>query len=180
MIAHRSGWRSVHPECGARGILWVVGSELVPSQAREPGRSVLGTSAGGLAVSFGRRLAVLAASAVVVAVILLMVHDFVDPGVFVLMVVAGALLVYIIQPIAVAWEGTRQRRRMAPTPPGAESLIGDVAVVIEAIDPVGMVKIHGETWRARSQPGEVLKKGERVVVVSCRELELVVRRKHLS
>jgi membrane-bound ClpP family serine protease len=131
-------------------------------------------------VSFGRRLAVLAASCVVVAGILLLFHDFVGREVFVLMVVAGAMLVYIIQPITVAWERSRQQRRIAPTPPGAESLIGDVAVVIESIDPVGRVKIHGETWRARSKPGEVLQPGERAVVVSCRELELVVRREHPS
>ncbi|MBW1682173.1 MAG: nodulation protein NfeD [Deltaproteobacteria bacterium] len=57
---------------------------------------------------------------------------------------------------------------------GMEGLIGEVGSVEEAIDPEGLVFVHGEYWRARSR--EKLEKGARVVVEDMDGLVLRVRK----
>jgi membrane-bound serine protease (ClpP class) len=43
-------------------------------------------------------------------------------------------------------------RRVRPQT-GEEELVGDVAVVRQALDPEGLVFVHGELWRARVTSG---------------------------
>ncbi len=53
-------------------------------------------------------------------------------------------------------------QRSKPTT-GHEGMVGEAGVVYKAINPVGIVQIHGEFWTARSD--EKLKKGTRVKVI---------------
>ena len=72
--------------------------------------------------------------------------------------------------IAKAW--AIQRR---PPVTGMEGLIGQVAVVRQALEPEGMVLVEGELWRAETDSGPI-PVGERVVVISHKGYELKVRR----
>jgi membrane protein implicated in regulation of membrane protease activity len=62
------------------------------------------------------------------------------------------------------------RRRRAVT--GAEGLIGQSAVVVEACRPDGRVRVLGELWRAHCPAGADV--GEHVRVVSVQDLTLEV------
>ena len=53
-----------------------------------------------------------------------------------------------------------QLRRTKPRT-GQDELVGDVGVVRQALDPTGLVFVHGELWRARTN-GEPIAVGERV------------------
>jgi membrane-bound serine protease (ClpP class) len=53
--------------------------------------------------------------------------------------------------------------RRAPVVTGQSELIGQVGVVRQALDPEGLVFVHGELWRARTS-GEVVPPGEAVRV----------------
>ena len=57
---------------------------------------------------------------------------------------------------------------------GADSLPGEIGVVIEAVDPEGLMFVHGETWRAFSK--EKLDKGEKAEVVTVKGLLLEVKK----
>jgi membrane-bound serine protease (ClpP class) len=96
--------------------------------------------------------------------------------------VLGSLLLFepagdayqVSWPVAVAIAGTFvllfgvamtkvvQARRRTPTT-GREELIGQVGVVRRALDPDGLVFVHGELWQARTT-GEPIPVGERVSV----------------
>ncbi len=68
-----------------------------------------------------------------------------------------------------------QARRRTPTT-GREELLGQVGVVRRALDPDGLVFVHGELWRARTS-GEPLLVGEHVFVEGIEDgLVLNVRR----
>src|SRR5918995_1496833 len=68
-----------------------------------------------------------------------------------------------------------QARRRIPTT-GQEELVGQVGVVRKALDPNGLVFVHGELWRARTS-GEPLAVGEQVRVEGIEDgLILEVRR----
>ncbi len=60
---------------------------------------------------------------------------------------------------------------------GAESLIGKSAIVKKDLTPNGVVSVEGIQWRARSEDGSTIRKGEKAEVVSREELVLVVRAK---
>jgi membrane-bound serine protease (ClpP class) len=45
--------------------------------------------------------------------------------------------------------------RRASVVTGQEELIGQVGVVRQALDPEGLVFVHGELWRARTEGGTV-------------------------
>jgi len=68
----------------------------------------------------------------------------------------------------------RDRRRKVQT--GKEEMVGEVGKVVQELNPEGMVKIHGELWKAESRKGEPIKPGEKVRVVGMRGLTLVVER----
>ncbi len=58
---------------------------------------------------------------------------------------------------------------------GVEGMIGLPGVSIEALDPIGQVRIKGEIWNAESINGTI-KRGEIVVVEKVKNLNLVVKR----
>ena len=57
---------------------------------------------------------------------------------------------------------------------GSEGLLGEIGVVEEAVDPEGLIFVHGEYWRAHSD--ENLDPGDKVEVVGIKGLELKVKR----
>jgi membrane protein implicated in regulation of membrane protease activity len=60
---------------------------------------------------------------------------------------------------------------------GADRFIGEECIVLEAIDNAnntGRVRMDKEEWRANSADGQVIPKGERVVVTSIKGTHLVV------
>lgn len=68
----------------------------------------------------------------------------------------------------------KTRRRKPAT--GASAIIGEIATVLETLKPSGQVKIHGEIWKAISEDGQTIKKGEMVKVTSIEGLTLYVKR----
>lgn len=68
----------------------------------------------------------------------------------------------------------RSRRR--PVTTGKEGMIGQVAMVTEALTPTGQVKLQGEIWAAKNflAPGEVIEAGQRVRVMAVKGLTLYV------
>lgn len=58
---------------------------------------------------------------------------------------------------------------------GAEGMTGRKAVVVEDLDPEGMVRCHGEIWRARGVGGARFFKGAEVLVSEMDGFTLVVR-----
>jgi membrane-bound serine protease (ClpP class) len=59
---------------------------------------------------------------------------------------------------------------------GAERLVGEIAVVCDALAPCGQVRLRGELWRACVDEGEHAPIGARVRVIGGRGLTLSVRR----
>ncbi|AEH24318.1 NfeD family protein [Pyrococcus yayanosii] len=66
----------------------------------------------------------------------------------------------------------RAHRRKAKT--GKEEMTGLTGIVIEPLNPEGMVKVRGELWRARSRDGKKIDVGEKVKVVDMEGLTLIV------
>ena len=86
-------------------------------------------------------------------------------------VVAAGVVVEAVD--SAFWFRWSRRRRAAV---GAEALVGTLAEVVEAVDPVGRVKVNGELWNARAStavdtPPEA---GEQVRIVAIDGLTLVV------
>ncbi len=74
--------------------------------------------------------------------------------------------------VAIAFLAFRAYRR---TPKGGmEGLLGEIGVVEERIDPVGLIFAHGEHWKATSE--EVAEEGEKVRIIGSRGLELIVKK----
>ena len=65
------------------------------------------------------------------------------------------------------WQATHRQRYLKPVT-GQEELVGQVGVVRKALDPAGLVFIHGELWQARSDD-EPIGIGNEVVVESIDE-----------
>lgn len=59
---------------------------------------------------------------------------------------------------------------------GREELVGQVGKVVEELDPEGVVKLHGELWKAESRDGSRIQVGDRIRVVEVRGLTLIVER----
>ena len=82
-----------------------------------------------------------------------------------------AILVGISIEVGESWFWIRfTRRRRAVT--GAEGLIGQEAVVVEACRPDGRVRVNGELWRARCARGAGVGEHVRVVRVEALTLEV--------
>jgi membrane-bound serine protease (ClpP class) len=65
-----------------------------------------------------------------------------------------------------------RRMRGVKVVTGVENLVGAVGRTVEALDPNGHVRVHGELWQAHStRPAEV---GEQVRVLAVEGLELEV------
>lgn len=59
---------------------------------------------------------------------------------------------------------------------GMEGMAGETGKAEEALNPGGQVSVHGELWEAESVEGRI-RKGDKIVVVSCEGLRLKVRKK---
>jgi membrane protein implicated in regulation of membrane protease activity len=85
----------------------------------------------------------------------------------VLLVLAAALVEAAEVWFWIWW--TRRRTSVV----GSEALVGSVAVATTPLDPRGQVRVVGELWQARSEPGAGA--GERVVIRAVEpDLTLVV------
>jgi membrane-bound serine protease (ClpP class) len=74
--------------------------------------------------------------------------------------------------VGIAFLAFRAYRR---TPKGGmEGLLGEIGVVEERIDPIGLIFAHGEHWKATSE--EVAEEGEKVRIIGSRGLELIVKK----
>jgi membrane protein implicated in regulation of membrane protease activity len=100
---------------------------------------------------------------IVVALVLL----FVLPGPWSWIAFVGVTLLWLVE--LYGWNRTvRHRRRVV----GAETLIGERAVVTAPCRPLGQVRLRGETWEARCEAGAAT--GATVRVIGRDELTLVV------
>ncbi len=102
-----------------------------------------------------------------------------------LIVISILLLVFVLSPAlgialvvaAVAlevlelalWQRWLRRRRVET---GAEGMVGEAGVVVEACDPSGTVRVRGEIWKARCELGAAI--GEAVRVSGVEGLTLAV------
>ena len=59
---------------------------------------------------------------------------------------------------------------------GPESMIGKQGIVIEPLNPEGLIEVEGELWKAVSKNGRQINPGERVRVADHIGLTLVVER----
>jgi membrane protein implicated in regulation of membrane protease activity len=81
-------------------------------------------------------------------------------------VVAGGLI--DVAETAALWYWSRRRRAVT----GAEALVGEKAVVVSPLRPVGQVRVAGELWAARSESGADV--GNEVIVRRVDGLTLLV------
>jgi membrane-bound serine protease (ClpP class) len=56
---------------------------------------------------------------------------------------------------------------------GIEGMTGSIGETLETLDPVGRVRVHGESWNAESLSGSI-NKGEKVLVKEIKNLKLYV------
>ena len=77
---------------------------------------------------------------------------------------------------------SKKRQAIRHTPTNADSVIGDVAVVVEPIDNLlykGQVKVNGQIWSAcSSDENEKYQKDEIVKVVAIEGVKLVVKKEN--
>jgi membrane-bound serine protease (ClpP class) len=67
--------------------------------------------------------------------------------------------------------GLRAQRAKPST--GAEGMIGEIGETISELNPFGRVRIHGETWNAKTL-GEIIQAGEKIRVTAIQNLTLQV------
>jgi membrane-bound serine protease (ClpP class) len=65
------------------------------------------------------------------------------------------------------------RGQMIKPVSGVEGMIGAVGETLDVLQPVGMIRIHGELWRAESG-GEMIAGGQKVRVTAVKNLTLLV------
>jgi membrane-bound serine protease (ClpP class) len=118
--------------------------------------------------------ALTAAGAAAFVVGSLMLFDPAGPAYQVSWEVAVAIAVTLALFVGLVVTKVWQARRRRPTT-GREELVGETAVVRRALDPVGMVFVHGELWQARTA-GERVEVGARVRVDAMDGLVLEVSR----
>ena len=76
--------------------------------------------------------------------------------------VASAVCVFCVRPFVVKYVHPGHDNRVS----NADALIGRTGTVIEPITPAkaGYVKVDGDEWRAVTDDGEIIPKGEEVVI----------------
>jgi membrane protein implicated in regulation of membrane protease activity len=76
--------------------------------------------------------------------------------------VASAVCVFCVRPFVVRYVHPGHDNRVS----NADALIGRTGTVIEPITPekAGYVKVDGDEWRAVTDDGEIIPKGEEVVI----------------
>jgi membrane-bound serine protease (ClpP class) len=70
--------------------------------------------------------------------------------------------------------GIKAQRRKATT--GKEGLINETGETITDLSPDGMIRIHGEIWKAESVEGTI-KNGIKIIVTGISDLKLLVKQK---
>lgn len=70
----------------------------------------------------------------------------------------------------------RENRRAKSAEPyvGQVNLVGELGVVVTALDPRGTIRVRGESWSAASDSGEPIQQGEQVIVSDVEGLTLKV------
>jgi len=58
---------------------------------------------------------------------------------------------------------------------GEAGITGETAVVCQDLNPQGLVKVYGEIWKAVSEDGKKIKKGQEVKIISLKGLTLMVK-----
>ena len=88
--------------------------------------------------------------------------------------VASAVCVFCVRPFIMKFVHTRGDRVS-----NADALIGRTGTVIEPITPekAGYVKVDGDEWRAVTGNGEILTKGEKVVITKRDSIIVTVTKK---
>ena len=71
--------------------------------------------------------------------------------------------------------GAGLRAQKAKPVTGLEGFIGEEGIVLQALDPLGSVRVHGEIWEAESLSGRI-EKGQKIRVVSMKNFRLTVER----
>ena len=90
--------------------------------------------------------------------------------------VVSILLFILTRPIAIKYFN-RDREKT-----NADGLIGQVAIVTEAIDAIqstGVVVINGMEWSAKASDGQVIEEGAQVMVESIQGVKLIVKNKEM-
>jgi membrane protein implicated in regulation of membrane protease activity len=100
---------------------------------------------------------------IIVAVVLLLLL----PGPWNIVAFIVVALLWLVE--LYGWNRTVRRRRRVV---GAQTLIGDTAVVTTPCRPLGQVRLRGETWEARCERGAG--EGETVRVIGRDKLTLIV------
>ena len=85
---------------------------------------------------------------------------------------SSIVLVIITRPLYKKYLAVRH------VPTNVDMLIGETAIVLTDIDndkSVGEVKVRGQVWSARSQSGERIKSGRKVIVTEIKGVKLIVK-----
>jgi membrane-bound serine protease (ClpP class) len=97
----------------------------------------------------------------------LMLFDPAGPGyqvsLWVALAIAGSIFACIVFAVTKIFQARRR-----PVATGKDELVGQIGVVRQALDPNGLVFVHGELWQAHTD-GEVLKPGTSVRVDAIEE-----------
>jgi membrane-bound serine protease (ClpP class) len=86
-------------------------------------------------------------------------------------VVVSTTVVTALFFLFVVGAGIRAQRAKPVT--GLEGFIGETGVVLEPLDPLGNVRVHGEIWQAQSNTGRI-EAGEKIRVLSMQNFRLTV------
>ncbi len=90
----------------------------------------------------------------------------------VIFIVVSVIMIFVTRPLYRRFIKTK----LVPT--NADRLIGETAVVTEAIDNLqgkGSVKVQGQVWTARSENGEVISENTHVTVLRIEGVKLIVK-----
>lgn len=101
-----------------------------------------------------------------------------EPGIDVLtiswqVIVLFAILSVLFFTIAIGL-GIKAQRKKATT--GQEGLINETGEAITDLKPAGMIKVHGEIWKAESPEGTITR-GGKIIVTGVSDLKLLVKKK---
>lgn len=93
----------------------------------------------------------------------------------VVFVVASLICVFCVRPFVIKYVHPGHDKRVS----NADALIGRTGTVIEPITPekAGYVKVDGDEWRAVTENGETLGKGEEVVITNRESIIVTVTKK---
>ena len=69
--------------------------------------------------------------------------------------------------------GAGLRAQRAKSVTGMEGFMGETGVVLEDLDPLGSVRVHGEIWQAQSASGKI-EAGQKIRILSMKNFRLTV------